>query len=208
MQNIDILTKFIFFPFWICNFTVQWFLILCSSQNYSDYKIISLYFFSHLFERLCFFFHWEVADHPSENVKFSITGCFLCHVSPQIMVTTLPVFPNLSPPSPHADPFPCLQAALFFSPGWRWTDATKWMLHNWLGSKGGWNSLWKWNRTHAPEMFGTTASQPEHAAPDTSKQVFYTFNSLDKPPALSAPVTPLAAAELGREAPSRMWLGL
>lgn len=57
-------------------------------------------------------------------------------------------------------------------------------------------------------MFGTTASQPEHAALDTSKQVFYTFNSLDEPPALSAHVTPLAAADLGREAPSGMWLGL
>lgn len=57
-------------------------------------------------------------------------------------------------------------------------------------------------------MFGTTASQPEHAALDTSKQVFYTFNSLDEPPALSAHVTSLAAADLGREAPSGMWLGL
>lgn len=76
--------NFYFFPFWICNFTVQYFLILCSSQNYIDYKIISLpllFFSLHSFERLlcwCFFIYIFVTErlqisHSSENIKFSIT---------------------------------------------------------------------------------------------------------------------------------------
>lgn len=140
-----------FFPFWICNFTVQYFLILCSSQNYIDYKIISLlvlFFSLHSFEILpcwCFYIYiyfcnWETADHPSENIKFSITGvalsvAFLLKWYWQSNYTNQ----DLSfPPLLHADSSPCLHAALFFLPGW-WMVATKQMLHNQVGSKGGWS---------------------------------------------------------------------
>lgn len=96
-------------------------------------------------------FFWEVAHHPSENVKFSVTGVAFFVVFPLKWCWQSTNLSKSVPPSPsHADSFPCLQAILFFSPGWRWTDATKWMLRNWVGSKGGWSTLWKWNCSHPP----------------------------------------------------------
>lgn len=115
-------------------------------------------------------------------MKFSITGVAL-FVAFSLKWCWQPKFASRSasvPPSPsHADSFPCFQAALFFSPGWWWTDATKWTLHNCVGSKGGWSSLWKWNCFHPPKTFGTTASPPEYSALGTSSSI-NAFNSPDK----------------------------
>lgn len=101
------------------------------------------------------FSNWEIAVYSSENMKFSIRRVAFVMVFPLKWCwhpnNTNYFFQTPSlPPSSLADSFPHLRAALFFLPGWRMV-AANWMLRNWVGSKGGWSTLWKWNNSYLPQ---------------------------------------------------------
>lgn len=131
MQNIDILTKLkwrLLLFSWICNFTVQSFLTLCSSQNYSDYKTISLPFFSsHLFKDsfVVVFFSIEMLHitHQQCEIQHS-RACFPCCISPQMTTRLYPFFKV----------YPSLPSSRWFLPlssGWT-CPVTRMVMDGWM----------------------------------------------------------------------------